>query len=258
MMKYTYKKNRTKKIKITKYKNILVLLYVSISLIVFIISSYFIFKDFITYKENEQLTEELIEEIIEINPDTEENTIDWNNLKSINNDIIGWIEIEGTKINYPILQDSSKLYYLSHSYNKQYNSSGSIFTTNENPFIEDETVIYGHNMKNGSMFSSLGKYLDRDYLYSHQNFKIYTPSGNYKATIFSAYSIGLETENNNIKHLEFNDRIKYYRKASKNAIENIDDFGKIIKLCTCSYINANTSPTDQRYYIIASIMPISE
>lgn len=239
-----------------KSNKILIIILILIFLAIFTVCLYFIIKDFKEYEENEQLTEELIDDVIEINPETDETTIDWNNLKSINNDIIGWIEIEDTKINYPILQDNSKLYYLRHSYNKQYNSSGSIFTTNESPFIDEETIIYGHNMKNGSMFSSLGKYLDKDYLYAHQNIKIYTPNGNYKGFIFSAYSIGFDVESNNIKQLDFNEKVKYYQNASKNYIKNIDTPERIIKLSTCSYINAKTSPTDQRYYIIASIIPI--
>lgn len=229
---------------------------IMVCLVIFISASYFIIRDFLEYKENEQIIEELIEDVIEVNPETDETTIDWNDLKSINEDIIGWIEIEGTKINYPILQDNSNLYYLKHTYNKKYSSSGSIFTTNTNAFDDEETIIYGHNMKNGSMFSSLGKYLDNDYLYAHQNIKIYTPKGNYKGFIFSAYSIGFDNESNNVKQLGFCERIEYYRNASKHFIQDIDISNKIIKLSTCSYINANTSPTDQRYYIIASIIPI--
>lgn len=239
-----------------RWNRILVIILILISLIVFFSCSYLFFKDFLELKENNEAIENLIEDSIQVNPETKEPTIDWNCLKSTNKNIIGWIEIEDTKINYPILQDNSNLYYLKHTYNKKYSSSGSIFTTNENPFIDNETVIYGHNMKNGSMFSSLGKYLDKDYLYSHQNFKIYTPKGDYKATIFSAYSIGFDIESNNIKRLGFDERIEYYKKASKHYIENVDIPVKIIKLSTCSYINAKTTPTDQRYYIIASIVPI--
>lgn len=239
-----------------KWNKVLVTIIIFICLVIFIVCSYFIIKDLIEYRENEQITEELIENVIDVNPETEESTIDWHNLKSINQDIIGWLEIEGTKINYPILKDDNNLYYLKHNYTKKYSSSGSIFTTNENPFGDEETIIYGHNMKNGSMFSSLGKYLDKDYLYSHQNFKIYTPNGDYMATIFSVYSIGFDTESNNIKQLEFNARLDYYRKASKHYVENIETPEKIIKLSTCSYINAKTTPTDQRYYIVASIIPI--
>ena len=239
-----------------KCNKLLVIILTIIFIMVFFSCSYILLKDYSELKENDNSNENLIIETIEIDEETQEKSIDWDYLKSVNEDIIGWIEIEGTKIIYPILQDNSNLYYLRHTYNKQYSSSGSIFTTNENPFIDNETIIYGHNMKNGSMFSSLGKYLDRDYLYSHQNFKIYTPNGDYKAIIFGAYSIGFDTESNNIKSLGFDERIEYYRKASKHYIENVDTPVKIIKLSTCSYINARTTPTDQRYYIIASIIPI--
>lgn len=238
------------------YKKILLIFLILICIVVFCITSYIYLKDFQDFKKNNDSNENLIIETININEETQEKTIDWNYLKSINEDIIGWIEIEGTKINYPILQDNNNLYYLKHTYNKKYSSSGSIFTINENPFTDKETIIYGHNMKNGSMFSSLGKYLDKNFLYSHQSFKIYTPDCDYKANIFSAYSIGFDTESSNIKQLGFDERIEYYKKASKHYTETIDTPEKIIKLSTCSYINAKTTPTDQRYYIIASIIPI--
>lgn len=239
-----------------RYKKIFTILLIFICIFIFTISFYILFKEFKEYKENNQDTEELIEDAIEMNSVTEEQYIDWNHLKSINPDIVGWIKIENTNINYPILKDNNNLFYLKHSYNKKYSSYGSIFTTNTNPFLDEETIIYGHNMKNGSMFSSLGKYLDKDYLYSHQNIKIYTPNGDYMATIFSAYSIGFDTESNNIKKLGFAERLEYYRKASNHYVENIGTPEKIIKLSTCSYINSKTTPTDQRYYIIASIIPL--
>lgn len=239
-----------------KCKNFLAILLILIFILVFCISSYFIIKDYFSYKENEESNNELITDVIEVNPETKENSIDWNYLKSVNKDIIGWIEIEGTKINYPILKDTN-LFYLKHSYNKKYNSNGAIFTTNDNPFIDDETIIYGHNMRNGTMFSSLDKYLNSDFLYSHLNIKIYTQKVNYIGTIFSVYSIGINTESNNIKQLDFQERILYYKNTSKIKINNIDNIEKIVKLSTCSYINAKTRPTDQRYYIVAAIKPIN-
>lgn len=237
-----------------KCKKLLVVLVTIISIIVFSMCIYFLLKDMKELNEINRSTENLIEESIEINEETQKKCIDWEYLKSINEDIIAWIEIEGTNINYPILKDKD-IYYLKHSFDKKYNSNGSIFTTNNRPFEDVETVVYGHNMKNESMFSNLSKYLNKDFLDSHLKFKIYTPSCNYEATVFSIYSIGVETENNNIKTLDFDERINYYRKASKYYIDNDDKVNKIVKLSTCSYINAKTIPTDQRYYIIANIIP---
>lgn len=238
-----------------KFKNLLIILVICMFLIIFLISFSILLKDFIAYKENTNNTEQLIQEVVTVDETEEKTNINWEQLSKINNDIIAWIEIENTNINYPILKDNN-LYYLNHSHDKKYNKNGAIFTTNTYPFQEQETTIYGHNMKNGSMFSDLGKYLKKDYFNTHNKIKIYTPNGNYEGIIFSAYSIGIDEENNNIKTLDFNERIEYYKKASTYKIENVDNVSKIIKLSTCSYINAKTTPTDQRYYIIAYLFPI--
>lgn len=238
-----------------KCKNVSIILLIFILTIVFYISCYILLKDLKEYKESDKSTEKLIEESIEIKEETQKRSIDWEYLKSINKDIIAWIEIENTKIDYPILKDKD-VYYLKHTFDKKYNSNGSIFTTNSYPFEDKETIVYGHNMKNGSMFSDLGKYLNKDFLNSHFNFKIYTPTCNYEARIFSVYSIGVETESNNIKSLNFEGRIEYYKKASEYNIETDSNIKKIVKLSTCSYLNATTIPTDQRYYIVANLIQL--
>ncbi len=238
-----------------KCNKIIVVLLICIFLIIFSVCAYFLLKDMKELKENNDKVENLIEESTIINEETEEKQIDWNYLKSINSDIVAWIEIEGTNINYPILKDKD-VYYLKHSFDKRYNSNGSIFTTNSKPFEDLETVVYGHNMKNASMFSNLGNYLNKEFLYAHQKFKIYTSDGNYEAIVFSAYTIGIENESNNIKSLKFDERVQYYKKASKYNLEISGNVNKIVKLSTCSYINAKTTPTDQRYYIIASLNQI--
>ena len=226
-------------------------------MIIFVISSYYLIKDFLEYKSSRTFNDELIDDVfIESNTEKdklEKETIDWNKLLEINEDIIGWIKIENTNINYPILQDNDNLKYLKHSYNGSYNSNGSIFTLNNEPFNDNITTIYGHNMKNGIMFSELSKYMNKIFLDEHSTITIYTKEENYKATIFSCYSIGVHQEENNIKLLDFENEIEYYKKASKYSIDNIGEIKKIIKLSTCSYLNNHTTPTDQRYYIIAKL-----
>lgn len=108
-------------------------------------------------------------------------------------------------------------------------------------------------MKSGIMFSELSKYMNEDFYKKHSNFHIYTKEQNYKATIFSCYSIGIYDEENNIKLLDFKEEIEYYKKTSKYSIENIGEIKKIIKLSTCSYLNNRTIPTDKRYYIVAKL-----
>ena len=218
-----------------------------------IISSYLLIKDLLEYKESNDASIELIEDVIIKEDNINETKIDWEKLEDINTDIIGWIKIENTKINYPILKDNDNLKYLKHSFNGKYNINGSIFTLNDNPFQDNETIIYGHNMKSGLMFSELGKYMEKDFLKEHPDFEIYTRNQNYKATIFSCYSIGVNKEEKNIKSLSYEEEIEYYKKASKYYIENINEIKKIVKLSTCSYLNNHTTPTDQRYYIIAKL-----
>lgn len=236
-------------------KTIIIIFLITLCLIIFTLSITILIKDFVAYKENNNSTQQLIQDVVQVDETTEESYINWQQLQKINSDIVGWIEIQNTSINYPILKDNN-LYYMNHSYDKKYNKNGSIFTTNDAPFIEQETVIYGHNMKNGTMFSELGKYLKKDFLDSNNIIKIYTPTGDYECEIFSVYSTCIDDENNNIKSLNFEERIEYYKKSSKYSITNVENISKIVKLSTCSYINAKTTPTDQRYYILASIIPI--
>lgn len=236
-----------------KIKKLLIIITILACIVSLIIVGYIFIKDYLECNSNNEDIDDLIDEVFIENPSEKENTIDWNYLKSINEDIIGWIEIEDTEINYPILKDNDNLYYLKHNYLKKYNSNGSIFTLDINPFNDSETLLYGHNMKNETMFSILGKYLDKEFLLSHQKIKIYTPNKNYEGCIFSAYSIGIGTEKNNISNLGFDEKIEYYKKSSQIKVDNVEITNKIVKLSTCSYINSRTRPTDQRYYIIATL-----
>ena len=229
---------------------------IRIAIIVFIIivaiSSYLLIKEFFQSKKNNDINIKLSTDVIIEDEDTENVKIDWKQLEDINNNIIGWIKIKNTNINYPILQDDDSLKYLKRSFNMEYNKNGSIFTLNSKPFQEDVTIIYGHNMRNGSMFSNLSKYMDRKFFDEHATFEIYTKNHNYKATIFSCYSIGISEEERNIKLLNFPEEIEYYKKQSKYYVD-IGEIEKIVKLSTCSYINSHTRPTDQRYYIVAKL-----
>ena len=223
-------------------------------------SSYFLISNFLQYKVSNNSNLQLIEDVFTKNK-TEENTektiIDWDKLSNINTDIIGWIKINDTNIDYPILKDTDNLKYLKHSFGGKYNNNGSIFTLNNNPFQDYETVLYGHNMKSGIMFSELGKYMNKEFFDKHSSFEIYTKNQNYKATVFSCYSIGINKEENNIKLLDFEEQVEYYKKASKYSVDNVGEIKKIVKLSTCSYLNNHTTPTDQRYYTVAKLEKVN-
>lgn len=237
-------------------KKIMLVTIIIVFAIILITSIYFLMKDFLAYKESNDESKGLQQEVIIKEENEEKVEIEWEKLEKINKDIIGWIKIAGTHINYPILQDNSKLQYLNKSFNGKYNVNGSIFTLNEKPFQESETIIYGHNMKSKIMFSELDKYMKEDFFYKHSSFEIYTRGQNYRATVFSCYSTNVYQEEKQVKSLEFDEKVEYYKKRSKYSMENIGKVKKIVKLSTCSYLDSHTMPTSERYYIVAKLEEI--
>lgn len=115
--------------------------------------------------------------------------IDFEELWKVNTDIYAWIEIPDTSISYPIVQsDTDNAYYLNHTIEGQEGYPGSIYTENYNAkdFTDYNTVVYGHNMKDGSMFQGLHEYEDSQYLKEHPYVTIYTPEQRLEYQIFAA------------------------------------------------------------------------
>lgn len=116
--------------------------------------------------------------------------VDFETLQKENPDIYAWITIPGTDIDYPVVQDSTdNTYYLNHAADTSLSDSGAIYSEKENAKDFDDylTVLYGHNMKDGSMFAGLHKYEDKTFLKDHKDLTIYTPDSILKYRIFAAY-----------------------------------------------------------------------
>ena len=127
---------------VPKIKTKITLIVIIIFTIILIISSYFLIDDFIEYKESDNSNMKLIEDVIMQEKEDNKITIDWEKLERVSEDIVGWIKIEGTKIDYPIMKDNNSYKYLKKSFDGKYNKNGSIFTINYNPFEENlsETI----------------------------------------------------------------------------------------------------------------------
>ena len=112
---------------------------------------------------------------------------DWNALKAINKDIIAWIYVPDCAISYPVVQGSDNAYYLDHTIYKGYNNQGTAFLDcNANAdFEEDNSVIYGHSVKGGGMFTLLKNFTSKSFFDSHKAFYLLTPNGNYKCKVFA-------------------------------------------------------------------------
>lgn len=116
--------------------------------------------------------------------------IDFAALKAVNEDVIGWIQVEAIEnINYPIVQGKDNDYYLHRTVKKTYNFAGSIFldSTNKPDFSDPHSVVFGHNMKNGSMFGNLKEFNEKEVFEKSRYFWICTPQKNYKYEIFSVH-----------------------------------------------------------------------
>ncbi len=183
--------------------------------------------------------------------------VDFELLRQMNAGAVGWLYCEGTPINYPVVQSTDNSYYLKHLYNNQNNSSGAIFMDAlNNPDMTDmNTLIYGHNMKNGTMFACLQNYSDPAYLRQHPVMYYLTSGRDYKIEVFSCYTDGPATEAYTIAYDSPDTYAKCLQRSwslsevSANVPMTIND--RIITLVTCTGYNSD------RYVVQGKITPIN-
>ena len=144
----------------------------------------------------ERMTEQMAEEAQQsgqAEPEQDDRVpipVDFEYLLSQNQDIIGWIVVDGTAIDYPVLYDDTQFrVYLNHNYLHAYSPYGSVFMLGENDpdFTDFNTVIYGHNLIDGSMFATLHNFEDQAFFDEHRTIMVYTPDRVLTYEIFAAY-----------------------------------------------------------------------
>lgn len=209
-------------------------------------------------QEAEEIKEKLIDlaEIPEKPSEEISFQVNFDELKKINSDVVGWILIEDTSINYPIVKGKNNSYYLNHSYDKKWNGAGSIFMdyNSSSNFTDYNTFIYGHHTKNGTMFGELYNYMNYEFYKDHNIIYIYTPEGNYQAEIFSAYIDSTESDSYSQNYSDLEEYIEYINlvKSKSKYKTNVDidsQIDRIITLYSCSH-EPNRQKTD-RYFIHA-------
>lgn len=162
-------------------------------------------------------------------------------LSDINKDYRGWINIDGTNIDYPVLQAKDNNYYLKKDINKNYLPSGSIFLDYRNNRFEDSnTVIYGHYMRNNTMFGELKKFKDKKFFDKNNKIYIETPDG--KKLEYKIFSVYTTDANYNYIQTSFNSKSDYKQFLNKiknkslyNTNVEVSENDKILTLSTCSY-----------------------
>ena len=176
-------------------------------------------------------------------PQLVDNPIDFEALKKVNSDIYAWIQVPNTVIDYPILQNEQDDYYLRRSIYKKYLLAGCIFTNtvNAKDFSDPVTCVYGHNMRDDTMFYMLHNFEDKEFFDENEYFYIYTPGHKYTYRIVSAlkydnrrittvYDFSQESEILSYQYSILNPKFELF-----NSREDItlDKDSKIVTLSTC-------------------------
>lgn len=178
-----------------------------VALTVFCVAGYELFLILRDYKQGEDLYGDLSNEFTtvdlpgEVEQDEGEDyqddgimpynkvNVDFAGLKKANKDVVAWIQFEHVDISYPVVKGTDNVHYLTHTVKNTENKAGSIFMDYQNAsdFSDMNTIIYGHNMKNGSMFGLMGKYKKAEFYTGRECFWIYTPQADYRYMIFSCH-----------------------------------------------------------------------
>lgn len=182
--------------------------------------------------------------------------INFDILKQKNSDIIGWIYMENSKIDFPVVQSKDNEYYLRRLIDGSYNRAGTIFMDyrNSKDLLDGITIIYGHNMKNNTMFSSLLNFKEQSYYDEHKKLYYFTENIKYEIDLIAGYT---ENADSIVYQYPYNERYRndIIRNAIKNStfksdIESMPE-DKIIVLSTCSY-----EYEEARYVLIGIIKEI--
>jgi sortase B len=184
--------------------------------------------------------------------------VDFDALREINPDVVGWLYIEGTNISYPVVQGDDNDFYLYRLITGEYNSSGSLFLEAGLPrdFSARNNPVYGHNMKNGSMLAGITGYKRQEFYQEHPVALLLTPERNYQVYIFSAYVLDEDGDAWDTRFTEttmqgwLDERIRRSYIAT-DVVPTTRD--KVLTLSTCTY-----ETDDVRFLVHGILVPEQE
>lgn len=183
--------------------------------------------------------------------------VDFEALRAINSDVVAWIEIPGTEINYPIAQYKDNDHYLHFAFDGKRSRFGSIFLDyrNAQDFSDKNIIFYGHRMNNGSMFAGLLDFAGQEFFDAHSMLILYTPDANYYIEVFSAYEVLYNDDYirtqffDDEDFLTFAEGLQERSEVESDVTITADD--RLVTLSTCTKASDN-----HRFTIHGRLIPI--
>lgn len=227
---------------------------------IILVSGYKIGKTMWEYQVAKSAYTNISEKTAKVDPKQFTGVVEWKALKKVNPDVQGWLYQKGTVINYPVVQGTDNDTYLHTRFDKQWSGGGTLFVDcrMEKDFKGFNSIIYGHHMKDGSMFRSIRGYTKEDGYYDkHKTLELATPHGNYHLVVFSAFITKATDEDTYKMTYDEAEKQAYIDRAwerselpiTKNSVD-VTKNDRLVTLSTCAY-----DYEEARYIVMCKMVP---
>lgn len=227
---------------------------------IILVSGYKIGKTMWEYQVAKSAYTKISEKTAKVDPKQFTGVVDWKALKKVNPDVQGWLYQKGTVINYPVVQGTDNDTYLHTRFDKQWSGGGTLFVDcrMEKDFKGFNSIIYGHHMKDGSMFRSIRGYTKEDGYYDkHKTLELATPHGNYHLVVFSAFITKATDEDTYKMTYDEAEKQAYIDRAwerselpiTRDSVD-VTKNDRLVTLSTCAY-----DYEEARYIVMCKMVP---
>lgn len=227
---------------------------------IILVSGYKIGKTMWEYQVAKSAYTNISEKTAKVDPKQFTGVVDWKALKKVNPDVQGWLYQKGTVINYPVVQGTDNDTYLHTRFDKQWSGGGTLFVDcrMEKDFKDFNSIIYGHHMKDGSMFRSIRGYTKEDGYYDkHKTLELATPHGNYHLVVFSAFITKATDEDTYKMTYDEAEKQAYIDRAwerselpiTRDSVD-VTKNDRLVTLSTCAY-----DYEEARYIVMCKMVP---
>lgn len=227
---------------------------------IILVSGYKIGKTMWEYHVAKSAYTNISEKTAKVDPKQFTGVVDWKALKKVNPDVQGWLYQKGTVINYPVVQGTDNDTYLHTRFDKQWSGGGTLFVDcrMEKDFKGFNSIIYGHHMKDGSMFRSIRGYTKEDGYYDkHKTLELATPHGNYHLVVFSAFITKATDEDTYKMTYDEAEKQAYINRAweqselpiTRDSVD-VTKNDRLVTLSTCAY-----DYEEARYIVMCKMVP---